>query len=60
MFRLKAIEHHHKSTDAKDYFFTASISADEECRLEVKRMFLDFLEKSSKVIEKAPTKVSTK
>jgi len=56
MFRLKAIEHHQKSSEQEDYFFTASIAADEVTRAEIKKCFLEFLKKTAGLVEKSPSK----
>lgn len=55
MFRLKAIEHQQRSADEMDYFFTASIAANEDTRVELKKRFLEFLNEAAKLVEKSPS-----
>lgn len=55
MFRMKAIEYCQKKDTTKDYFFTATFSANEEVKTEIKAEYLAFLESISKKIEQAPS-----
>lgn len=51
MFRLKAIEHHQKSKNNEDYFYTASFSTSEVVRKEIKKRYLEFVSDISRLIK---------
>ena len=54
-FRLKAIEALQRERSADDYFFTATFSATDALRLEIKEHFLAFLKRRSREIESCPS-----
>ncbi|MGK5086566.1 TIGR02147 family protein [Bdellovibrionota bacterium FG-2] len=53
-FRLKAIDSLQRAKSEEDYFFTASFSATEALRTQIKERFLQFLKRQSKEIGDSP------
>lgn len=54
-FRQKAIESLQKTKNSEDHHFTATFSGTMETQIQVKKLFLKFVEEAAKVIEKSDT-----